>query len=235
MRMSTRRRSTTPRGWNSWSYSAARAARAAGSSPEAASFLASMPVLRAFLREMALPGSVRGPVESCALERLARICFWVATGPPATTVAGERGRFRGVGRQVIEGKRRKKKCSSDGERSPRCPDTPFRAEKHSGPSTPAELLRQAHPPHEILESRFGSNPVEPLVRENPAVHGPFRVRLLEPLQCPLPLPEAFINHGDVLGRNVPSLRQPLHLLQHLLPLGPSARDAQRVPQIHQLQ
>src|ERR1035437_1594442 len=107
MRMSTGERSTRPMGWSSWSYVAARAARTAGSSPEAASFLASMPVWRAFLREMALPGSVRGPGESCALERLARIWFWVAIrSPSATTVASERGRFRGVGRQVIEGEGR---------------------------------------------------------------------------------------------------------------------------------
>ena len=63
----------------------------------------------------------------------------------------------------------------------------------------------------------------------------FRARLLEPLQCPVPLAEAFINDSEVLWWNVPSLRQRVHLLQHLMPLGPSARDAQRVPQIHQLQ
>src|ERR1019366_6680806 len=84
------------------------AASAAGLSPEAASFTASMPVLRAFMREMALPCSVRGPVESCALARLAAICFWVGIRPPsASTVAGEGGRFRAVGRQVIEGEGRR--------------------------------------------------------------------------------------------------------------------------------
>jgi hypothetical protein len=63
----------------------------------------------------------------------------------------------------------------------------------------------------------------------------FRACLLEPLQCPVPLAEAFINDSEVLWWNVPSLRQKLHLLQHLMPLGSGARDAQRVPQIHQLQ
>src|ERR1019366_6927843 len=89
-------------------------------------------------------------------------------------------------------------------------DTPFRAEEHSGPSPPAELLRQAHPLHEILESRLGSNLIELRVRENPAVNGPFRARLLEPLQCAVALAEAFINDGDVVGRNVPSLRSEEH-------------------------
>src|ERR1039458_6420787 len=95
----------------------------------------------------------------------------------------------------------------------------------SGASRPisAELLRQAHPPHEIPESRIGSNRIEPRVRENPGVHGPFRVGFLEPLQCPVPLAEAFINDGNKLGRNIPLLRQPPQLFQHLLPDRKSTR------------
>jgi hypothetical protein len=62
--------------------------------------------------------------------------------------------------------------------------------EQAGRSTPAELLRQAHPPHEILEARFGSNLVELRVRKNPAVNGPFRDRLLVPLQGAVALAEA---------------------------------------------
>jgi hypothetical protein len=37
--------------------------------------LASMPVLRAFMEERALPSGERGPVDLSALRRLASICF----------------------------------------------------------------------------------------------------------------------------------------------------------------
>jgi hypothetical protein len=39
-----------------------------------------MPVLKAFMREMVLPGSVRELVESCGPQRLAWIRIWVAIG-----------------------------------------------------------------------------------------------------------------------------------------------------------
>jgi hypothetical protein len=68
-------------------------------------------------------------------------------------------------------------------------------------------LGQAHPPHKILESRFGSNLVELWVRENPAVHRSFRVGFFEPLQRPFALAETFINYRNVLGRYVSSFRK----------------------------
>jgi hypothetical protein len=67
-------------------------------------------------------------------------------------------------------------------------------------------LWQTHPAHDVLESWIQANRIEPLIRENPAVHRPFLVRRFEPLQCRVALTEALINDGDVLGWDVPSLR-----------------------------
>ena len=97
-----------------------------------------------------------------------------------------------------------------------------------------ESSRQPHPAHKILESRLGSNLVEPRVRENPSMHGPFRESLFEPLQCLVPLTETFVNYGDKFGWNIPVFREAKHFIEHLLTLRVSPRNTQRVPQIHQL-
>ena len=60
---------------------AARASYSAGSSPGRMMDWASSPCFRALKREAALPSAERGPVDFCALARLARICAGVAIGP----------------------------------------------------------------------------------------------------------------------------------------------------------
>src|SRR5215472_8170712 len=96
-------------------------------------------------------------------------------------------------------------------------------------------MEQSHPPQDLLKSGMGSDPVKLRIWKDPDVHGPFRVRLLEPAQCLFPLTETLVDDGEVFGWNVSLLRQGLHLSQYPLPLISSTCYTQAVPQIHQLQ
>src|SRR5690349_21655967 len=61
-------------GWCSASRRSSRASKSAGSSPGRMRVSAYKPYLRPFRRTAARPSGVDGPVECCALRRLASIC-----------------------------------------------------------------------------------------------------------------------------------------------------------------
>ena len=109
----------------------------------------------------------------------------------------------------------------------------FFSDKLSGRTNGTLFRRQPHPSHQLLESRIGSDGIVAGIGVDPRMHGPFLIGLLEPLECSVGIPQTLINHSDILRWNVPPSSQILEFLEYFLSLGPKARNAERVPQIHQ--
>src|SRR5262249_6345727 len=62
------------------------------------------------------------------------------------------------------------------------------------PAQALELLRQAHSPREVPETRIGAERIEPRIRQNPRVHPVLSKSFFEPLKCTIAVAESHVNH-----------------------------------------